>query len=437
MQIFSFDCGDLEDCYDQKKNESIIHDLLAQMDEYKTDDELFAFDGAREEELKDRTYSELVTPKTKISSNSNFEDFLLDNYQLEKGELQQLTPSNFDKIELLDNGLTWAYKTRFQTKGHRLVFCIARNEIGDSISTKVITPSEIERGRPYQVNMINQRERDIEIVEGDDINVQFAFNNILFNKNDYSLLTKNSVDNSESCSLGSKYLTLNTNSNFKYTHLLQLKFMNITKNCNYNYTLGLKVNQHPHFLDSPLLKPKNPSINYNLNVLAPIKPFFLDKSMNQTTSINDKSSNDTVFITTTDIRVKSDQTIVLNCLAIGRPKPSIVWLKYSQFLNTSDEKYVLSEGALKIMRTHPIDSGRYECAVSNRFGAINRSFNVKVEATRDKRQKKIIYIVSITLSIVTLLFLLALILYYVQRMENFKLKVRFFCEVKLKNINPS
>jgi hypothetical protein len=61
------------------------------------------------------------------------DDFSFENYRPEKGELQQLSPEYFDQIELLDNGVTWAFKTRFTIKKNHLVICVARNEIGGKL----------------------------------------------------------------------------------------------------------------------------------------------------------------------------------------------------------------------------------------------------------------------------------------------------------------
>jgi hypothetical protein len=297
----------------------------------------------------------------------------------------------------------------------------------DAIINKLIIPSEIERGRPYQVNMINERNRDSQVVEGDDINLQFAFNNVLFNKNDFKLQT-----NPDSCQLNSEQLKLNVNStHFKNTHLLQLRFKNITTACNYNYTLNLKVNSHPHFADTPFIKPTNPSLFYNLNAQRPIKPYFIDKQTNLTIEVFNatQNSNETIFVTTADINVESDRTIELNCQAFGKPRPTIVWYKDNRLLNLTDEKYKLGDGSLKLFRTHAVDSGLYQCQVSNRYGRIERSFNVQVESTSVKKvQKQRIIIIwgSIGLMVVSVSLVVALVLFWLQIRANSKLKVKLY-----------
>ena len=238
---------------------------------------------------------------------------------------------------------------------------------------------------------------------------------------------------SEKCKLGSKQLSLSVNdTHFKNTHILQLRFKNITNQCNYNYTLQLKVSSHSYFTETPFVKPTNPSLFYNLNVQTPIKPYFINKQSNMTLEIfnSSQTANETILVTTADIKVESDKTIELNCQAFGRPKPTIIWLKDGKLVNITDEKYKVSEGSLKVFRTHPVDSGLYECRVENRYGAISRSFNVQVEATNVKRvqkQRMIIRVVSISLTIVIIFLVVALLLFYFQRKENNKIKVNNFC----------
>jgi hypothetical protein len=273
--------------------------------------------------------------------------------------------------------------------------------------------------------MINERDRDTQIVEGDDINLQFAFNNVLFNKADYKLTT-----NPDSCPLDSSQLHLSSNSTrFKNTHLLQLRFKNITQACNFNYTLNLRVNSHPHFAETPFIKPTNPSLFYNLNVQKPVKPQFIDKQTNATVEVllnSTQNTNETVLVVTADIKVESDKTIELNCQALGRPKPMILWFKDGRLLNITDEKYKVGDGSLKLFRTHSVDSGMYQCQVANRYGRIERSFNVEVESTNVKKVRKqriIILVVSFGLTLVSIFLVVALVLFFLQRRENNKILV--------------
>jgi hypothetical protein len=297
----------------------------------------------------------------------------------------------------------------------------------DSIINKLIIPSEIERGRPYQVNMINARNRDNQVVEGDDINLQFAFNNVLFSKTDYKLTA-----NPNSCQLNSEQLKLNEDTTFfKNTHLLQLKFKNITTACNFNYTLNLKVNSHPHFADTPFIKPTNPTLFYNLTIQKPIKPYFIDKQTNLTIEVVNatQNSNETILVTTADINVESDKTIELNCQAFGKPRPTIVWYKDNKLLNLTDEKYKLSEGSLKLFRTHAVDSGLYQCQVSNRYGRIERSFNIQVESPNIKKvQKQRIIIISgvVALLIFSLVLVVFMVVLFKLCIENARIKVSSF-----------
>ena len=100
--------------------------------------------------------------------------------------------------------------------------------------------------------------------------------------------------------------------------------------------------------------------------------------LSNVTSLNETYQN--VLIVYSDINVKGDQTVELNCEHFGRPIPNVVWNKNDKQLNMSDEKYRLDKsGSLKIVRTHPIDTGDYQCVVSNRYGHVSRSFKVNVE----------------------------------------------------------
>lgn len=429
MRIFAYDCKSFDECYAMKKNDSILADLIFQMDEELLNAqeikeiEVFEPDTSSGRPAINKNQNVFVTD----SASNMLDEYALENYKPDKDEIQTLVPSSYNKVEMIDNGLTWSYKTRFLVKDNHLVICVARNEMGDSIVKKMIIPSEIERGRPYQVNLVGEREKDLQVVEGDNVKIQFAYSNILYKKDDYNVVT-----NPNACKLGSDVLTLQTNeAKFPNTQLVELAFKQIPISCSFNYSLNLKVSPHPYFSDLGFIKPTNPEIGYNLKVLSAVKPYFLDKQTNNTQQVNSTLAsglNETVLMITTDIKVDSDKTIELNCQASGRPKPAIKWLKDGKMLNLTQEKFKLGEGTLKLIRTHSVDSGLYECQVNNRIGAITRSFNIQVESTNTKKVQKqriIIAVVSVSLTIVSMFLFLALLLYFLQRRENNKLKVIF------------
>ncbi len=155
--------------------------------------------------------------------------------------------------------------------------------------------------------------------------------------------------------------------------------------------------------------------------------------MSNITNANETYQN--VLIVFSDITVASDKTLELNCGNFGRPKPIVVWFKNNELLNLTDEKFYLDNtGSLKIVRTHSIDSGKYECQVSNRIGKITRSFNVNVEANiltikvKELTTKQIFLIVFISIVSFVLLVLLMMALAYVfyQKREHLNLVVNYF-----------
>jgi hypothetical protein len=285
--------------------------------------------------------------------------------------------------------------------------------------------------RDLQVNLLSERTKDSEIVEGDNFRLQFAFNNVLYNRSDYALTAPPST---AKCGLNTPQLAISESNEqrYNYTQIVSLRFSNVSRDCNYNYTLRLKVNNHPHFrpTEPPYTMPTNPLMLYSVNVLAPIKPYFLNNNPNHTIVISNVTTNETdsIVMTTTDIKVESDKTIELNCQSNGRPKPNVIWFKDSQLLNLTDEKFKLNEGSLKIFRTHPVDSGLYECHVTNRYGTLTRSFNVEVEAgliveRLSIKQRYFIYAV-VLVSLICLFFLAMAIIYVIwQKKQHLDLVV--------------
>lgn len=96
-------------------------------------------------------------------------------------------------------------------------------------------------------------------------------------------------------------------------------------------------------------------------------------------------------------------------------------------LNLTEEKYKLIDDRLQIFRVHSIDSGIYECIISNDYGFINRDFNVTINQIYIKKQH-VLLIVSISIISFISLVLLALVSIRLikQKKENTRLKVRIF-----------
>jgi hypothetical protein len=124
MRIFTIDCETFDECYMQKKNDSLFSELIFQMDE-----ELLQLQELVGDNNAAPFNNNKVAGRQGKPSLAN-DDSSLETYRLEKGELHQLSPDSYDQIELLDNGVTWSFKTKFHIKKNHLVVCVARNEIG-------------------------------------------------------------------------------------------------------------------------------------------------------------------------------------------------------------------------------------------------------------------------------------------------------------------
>ncbi len=131
------------------------------------------------------------------------------------------------------------------------------------------------------------------------------------------------------------------------------------------------------------------------------------------------------FIYLTDLSVESDEKVVLNCEHYGRPTPYVDWFKDNMRLNLTDEKYRLEKGgSLRIVRTHSVDSGKYQCVVSNRIDKISRSFNLLVAADTRTINKLttvqivLIILISIASFVLFILLLIALAYMFQQKQEH-------------------
>ena len=378
-------------------------------------------------------FNEIITAANFMDFDMSLESLIQKN---EEGLVFGITSEN---IETSD-GVDWSTRRYFTLNGLYLSMCYVYNELNSAQTFKIIFPTEIETGRMSGYKEVFERTNDNQVVEGDDFSLQFLFNNIIFNPKLYTLTTKPS---SETCGIDTikKNFTSNevdvydkTNT-FEYTHLIEMRFKNVKSECKFDYKLRLTLSSYPNF--DPKTKPViNTAINYTLNVTKPLKPFFLDTKTNKTVivsnvTIDNSTEFESVVITYSDIKVDADKTVVLNCLTSGRPKPIVVWLKDNKELNKTDEKYTIDDGSLKIFRTHPIDSGKYECNSSNRYGYLTRSFNVQVDSItqtikiKELTRRQIVVITLISFAVFVLLVLLICTMTYVfyQKREHEKLSV--------------
>lgn len=73
-----------------------------------------------------------------------------------------------------------------------------------------------------------------------------------------------------------------------------------------------------------------------------------------------------------DKEVIAGTEVALKCLASGRPKPTITWLKDGKALTATERHFFTAESQLMIIVDTVIsDSGIYECHLSNRLGEVS------------------------------------------------------------------
>lgn len=73
-----------------------------------------------------------------------------------------------------------------------------------------------------------------------------------------------------------------------------------------------------------------------------------------------------------DIQLKREETAVLNCITSGDPKPSIIWYKNQERIDTHNNRYtILTNGSLMISNVNQDDQGQYYCSIKNILGEIS------------------------------------------------------------------
>ena len=167
MFIYAVDCRSLSECYATKMNSSFVDDLIYQLELGTEAVKAAADDGGvggddfepkpkkKKISLSDYDDAEPDDPPESVqhdtvvmerSSVRGSDDAHLRHQHQQQQQQQQhqsVSPLGYDQLESLDNGLTWSIKTKFRVRGFHLVVCIARNEIGDSVVTKLILVGEL------------------------------------------------------------------------------------------------------------------------------------------------------------------------------------------------------------------------------------------------------------------------------------------------------
>ncbi|XP_068136939.1 immunoglobulin superfamily member 10 [Hyperolius riggenbachi] len=87
--------------------------------------------------------------------------------------------------------------------------------------------------------------------------------------------------------------------------------------------------------------------------------------------------------TRTKFEVRAGGSVVLDCEAIGEPKPKIFWLlPSSDMIATSHDRYLLHEnGSLTINHVKLLDAGEYMCVARNAAGDDTRLLKLNVHST--------------------------------------------------------
>lgn len=183
MKVYKVDCVDLDDCYRKKSNQTFLQEFLIDLlEEYPID---AADSPAQDDPNKSYLHADKTTrPQLKDGSFGGGGGLInrtdIESYVFDRDERPQLSPVGYDRVETLDSGLTWAFKTAFVIRKVHLIVCAAQNEIGDAIVSKIIIPSALYKGRLAEVVMLNERNLDKQIVDGDNLNLEFNFNNIYY-----------------------------------------------------------------------------------------------------------------------------------------------------------------------------------------------------------------------------------------------------------------
>lgn len=202
MKIYKMNCDNLDECYAKKNDQLMISEFIAELMKDEMDEMMRnAGGGGGIEDMVNVESSDGLekspvlrepgaTTRQRLllvgKDNSDVSNTLmlsdLDTYELDKDELlePQLTPLKYDQIETLDAGLTWSLKNKFQVSQIHLIVCVALNEVGSSSTSRIIIPSSLFRGKLSEVTMLNERNRDKEVVEGDNVNIEFNFNDIFY-----------------------------------------------------------------------------------------------------------------------------------------------------------------------------------------------------------------------------------------------------------------
>ncbi|XP_075869505.1 contactin-4 isoform X1 [Nelusetta ayraudi] len=81
-----------------------------------------------------------------------------------------------------------------------------------------------------------------------------------------------------------------------------------------------------------------------------------------------------------DVQKLIDESLVWECKATGKPKPSYRWMKNGQNLEPTEERVQVANGALSISRLTLSDTGMYQCVAGNKHGEVYSNAELRVIA---------------------------------------------------------
>uniref|UniRef100_W5UDN2 Contactin-4 n=1 Tax=Ictalurus punctatus TaxID=7998 RepID=W5UDN2_ICTPU len=81
-----------------------------------------------------------------------------------------------------------------------------------------------------------------------------------------------------------------------------------------------------------------------------------------------------------DMQKAIDDSLVWECMAIGKPKPSYRWMKNGENLEPAEERVQVVNGALSISRLVLSDAGIYQCVAGNKYGEVYSNAELRVIA---------------------------------------------------------
>lgn len=81
-----------------------------------------------------------------------------------------------------------------------------------------------------------------------------------------------------------------------------------------------------------------------------------------------------------DVQKPIDDSLVWECKATGKPKPSYRWMKNGENLEPTEERVQVINGALSITHLALSDIGMYQCVAGNKYGEVYSNAELRVIA---------------------------------------------------------